>query len=619
MKPSLSKKSFSITISLLLISFISKTEEQLPVLTLSGQEKDIVVNNLGTTYVYLGNELSDISQAVRQVSNFYASDKAKRVCQLRDHVDSGYKIGPRDEVIEILMEALIALDDDVNSNKLVRRLEDNIKKLQNNKLNIEIGTEQNVRLQDEQAKENDTIDIQLQVQGMPIVIEGEEVTRDPVIEKIEGCLEVTNDALIGRNLTVKNDLLVKDDATVRGDLVVKNELEVGDKAKFKKDTEFKKDVEIEGDLVVCGDSKFKGDVVDLACDLDVGCNILLLDSDPLGGNIIKDGVSFIHNCGISNTFVGKEAGNLELTGTHSAGFGASALQNNTTGLCNTAVGAETLKLNTVGTGNAGLGIFTLLSNKTGDYNAAIGLNALKENVSGSFNVAVGRQALFKSTGNKNIAIGDCAGEALTLGDNNIYFGNFGLEAEFDTIRIGAAQEACFVQGVFNATLSDGCAPVFVNSLGQLGTVIIARKFKNNIINMDTISDGLMDLHPVKFTYKGDSNDNLHYGLITEEVEEIFPELVARDKDGNSYAVRYHELPVMLLNELQKSNTNIENNSLKGENNSAAIQKNSSQIAKLYEVIKTLSNRDRDNNAIIQELRGIINDLLARIATLEKSP
>jgi len=460
MRSSLLRKSFFITILLLLISVISKTKEQLTLLTLSEQEQNEIREHKDHSYAYLGSELSDIKQVVRKVTNLDDDNRLQGIHELDMHLNEGYKIGRCDEIVEVLNEVLTILDDgDEQSKELVQQLEDNVEKIQSGNLNIEVVVEPTMHLRDDQEKTDNIVAMQLQAQGIPIVIEGKDVSRD------------------------------HEDTVIHGDLTVKDNLKVDGKSKFKKDTEFRKDVKIEGKLIVDNDAKFKGDVVDVACDLDVGCNILLLDSDPLGGNIIKDGAYFIHNCGTNNTFVGKKAGNFELTGTHSAGFGAGALQNNTTGLCNTAVGAETLKLNTVGTGNAGIGIFTLLSNTTGDYNAAIGLNALKDNVSGSFNVAVGRQALHKSTGNKNIAIGDCAGEALTLGDNNIYLGNYGPEAEDNTIRIGAAQESCFVQGIFNATLSDGCAPVFVNSLGQLG-IVIARNFKSDISNTGDISDAL---------------------------------------------------------------------------------------------------------------------------------
>jgi hypothetical protein len=52
--------------------------------------------------------------------------------------------------------------------------------------------------------------------------------------------------------------------------------------------------------------------------------------------------------------------------------------------------------------------------------------------------------------------------------------------------------------------------------------------------MDTATTGLLKLRPVTFRYIADHGDGgtaLQYGLIAEEVAEIYPELVVLDKDG----------------------------------------------------------------------------------------
>ena len=41
------------------------------------------------------------------------------------------------------------------------------------------------------------------------------------------------------------------------------------------------------------------------------------------------------------------------------------------------------------------------------------------------------------------------------------------------------------------------------------------------------------------------------------VAEVFPALVAPDADGKPYSVRYHVLPSLLLNELQKQERTID--------------------------------------------------------------
>jgi hypothetical protein len=63
----------------------------------------------------------------------------------------------------------------------------------------------------------------------------------------------------------------------------------------------------------------------------------------------------------------------------------------------------------------------------------------------------------------------------------------------------------------------------------------------------------MKLRPVAFRYKEDIDPTnlVNYGLIAEEVADIYPDLVANGPDGKPQAVRYHELNALLLNELQK--------------------------------------------------------------------
>ena len=64
----------------------------------------------------------------------------------------------------------------------------------------------------------------------------------------------------------------------------------------------------------------------------------------------------------------------------------------------------------------------------------------------------------------------------------------------------------------------------------------------------------MQLRPVTFRYKKehDSGDaRLQYGLIAEEVAQVYPELVVYDEKGQVKTVEYQKLPAMLLNALQE--------------------------------------------------------------------
>ena len=105
-----------------------------------------------------------------------------------------------------------------------------------------------------------------------------------------------------------------------------------------------------------------------------------------------------------------------------------------------------------------------------------------------------------------------------------------------------------------ATSAGGVA-VFVNGSGLLGTITSSARFKEDVRDMGGASDVLMKLRPVTFRYRAEAvgaqeSKTTQYGLIAEEVAEVAPELVAPDLEGKPYSVKYHELPPLLLNEVQ---------------------------------------------------------------------
>jgi Chaperone of endosialidase len=83
--------------------------------------------------------------------------------------------------------------------------------------------------------------------------------------------------------------------------------------------------------------------------------------------------------------------------------------------------------------------------------------------------------------------------------------------------------------------------VLVDSNGQLGTVSSSRRYKEDIQDMEDASNGLLELRPVKFRYQqpyADGSKPLDYGLIAEEVAEVYPNLVVKNKDGQVETVQY---------------------------------------------------------------------------------
>jgi hypothetical protein len=269
----------------------------------------------------------------------------------------------------------------------------------------------------------------------------------------------------------------------------------------------------------------------------------------------------------ANTACGEHALPQDTTGDQNSAFGLEALNSNTTGNSNTASGYlalnsnngnyntasghSALRFNTTGDNNTASGSKALYSNTVGSSNTASGQGALEGNHNGSYNVANGVQALLHQTsGNYNVALGYQAGINLTTGSNDIDLGNIGVAAESNTIRIGnTSQKATFIAGISGVPITG--TTVVVNGKGQLGVATSAERFKRNVSTMGNTSSALMKLRPVTFIYKNDPSNTRQYGLIAEEVRQVYPELVTYDAQGKLESVRYEQLIAMLLNELQK--------------------------------------------------------------------
>ncbi len=301
-------------------------------------------------------------------------------------------------------------------------------------------------------------------------------------------------------------------------------------------------------------------------------NINLTNTNTAGtiGEIKYSGTTFIHNYGTDNTFVGGGSGNTSLT-TASAtgntvvgsGSGVSLITARTSTFVGNVAGAST----TDGIDNVAIGSFSLNSFTTGPASAGA-------------NTAVGTSSLqLLTTGIQNTAIGDSVGAALLTGNYNLLLGNGttggginytgaessnvliadqGVTGESNVIRIGTTgsgigqQNKCWVAGIrgVTTTVNDAVA-VLIDSTGQLGTVSSSQRFKENIEDMGSYSDDIMDLRPVTFNYKEHSISDRSVGFIAEEVELVAPDLVIYDEKGLPQTVKYHDITPMLVNELQK--------------------------------------------------------------------
>jgi uncharacterized coiled-coil protein SlyX len=234
--------------------------------------------------------------------------------------------------------------------------------------------------------------------------------------------------------------------------------------------------------------------------------------------------------------------------------GAGALASLTFGNWNSAFGYQALNKDTTGSTNTATGLRSLFNNVEGNANTANGVMALFNSTSGVGNTAVGAQALLNNTsGNLNIALGYRAGVSVGSGGNNIIIGHQGAN-ESNTIRIGtnASHTRTFIAGIKDVVINLG-DPVYINSAGQMGSILSSQRYKADIKPMDNASEAIFALKPVTFRYKQefDPKGIPQFGLVAEEVAKVNPDLVVPDADGKPRSVRYEAVNAMMLNEFLK--------------------------------------------------------------------
>src|SRR5439155_19324781 len=108
------------------------------------------------------------------------------------------------------------------------------------------------------------------------------------------------------------------------------------------------------------------------------------------------------------------------------------------------------------------------------------------------------------------------------------------------------------------------------------------RFKTEIKSMDHASEAILALKPVTFHYRSDKTNRPEFGLIAEEVAEVNPDLVVRDKEGKAYTVRYDAVNAMLVNEFLKEHRKVEN--LKSDFQ-ATVAQQQKEIAALTATVK----------------------------------
>ena len=337
-----------------------------------------------------------------------------------------------------------------------------------------------------------------------------------------------------------------------------------------------------------------------------GTGVKALFSNTTGINNTAIGIEALssNTTGSENTAVGAQALFSNTTGGQSTAIGDSALYSNVEGLFNTGIGFGALGFNTSGSQNTATGYGALFQNN-GNYNSAFGTNALTSNteglentaigadalgtnVTGNGNSAFGNGALHNAIGSFNTALGDFAGSIVSTGSNIIAIG---VAVPGVSTGLGELNDSCYIANIHGQPFDPGGAPlpVSVDNDGKLGTMASSRRFKHDIQPMEKTSEAILSLKPVTYHYNIDKKDTPQFGLVAEDVAEVNPDLVVRDKQGQIYSVRYEAVNAMLLNEFLKEHRTVEELKKEIAALAAIVKEQAAQIEKVSTEFDTSKN------------------------------
>ncbi len=166
-----------------------------------------------------------------------------------------------------------------------------------------------------------------------------------------------------------------------------------------------------------------------------------------------------------------------------------------------------------------------------------------------------------NSGAGSVTIG--GGASTTGSANGTVIGSGSSATAAGATALGTGITANQIDGFF--VRHRGPAVFAVNAAGFINTgtnelveITSSRRYKQNIRPLESVSDRVKKMNPVRYEAKpGHGDERTHIGLIAEEIEELFPEFVIYDSEGLVSGMMFDRLTAVLIKELQEMRTSFE--------------------------------------------------------------
>ncbi len=298
--------------------------------------------------------------------------------------------------------------------------------------------------------------------------------------------------------------------------------------------------------------------------------------------------------GSNNIYIGYQAGYLGTFGGQNIAIGNYSGYNNETGQ-NLFIGEYAGEQNTIGSRNSFVGFFAGQDNVTGGQNSYFGQFAGTDNLK-SYNTFIGYWAGGNNVnGEKSVFVGYRAGQAST-GSNNVFLGYQAGEGNTGTGNVLLGYQAGYYSGAVSNKLyidnSSVAAPLIggdfsanrvgINRMPTTYTLEVAgtiwangstisagsaiwsdARFKTNVLTIHDALYNICRMRGVSYDWDNTNDRTLNFpegrqiGVIAQEVEKVFPELVMTEDDGYK-SVSYEKMSAIFIEAFKEQQVQIEN-------------------------------------------------------------
>jgi hypothetical protein len=116
------------------------------------------------------------------------------------------------------------------------------------------------------------------------------------------------------------------------------------------------------------------------------------------------------------------------------------------------------------------------------------------------------------------------------------------------------------------------------------------------------------IRPVSFKWRKQSDDTIRFGLIAQEVEQVFPEFVSTDENGLK-VVMYGAFTVTLISAMQAQQNQIDSISAMADDFSGSLDVQNKEMQQLSEALSSLTIDSQNKEVAIQQKISSLRDNL----------